>query len=121
MESIKPENDSMQNQDRIYPLQTTFEYYSEKYTNFKKHVEKIADYYPDVAKWSKHLNSIHFAMFVNIIELKLAATLESSQDNMNDLFENEMIDNGINFEMIKDADMDKLYKYIKLFEIMLAD
>lgn len=115
MQSIKPESALTQNQDRIYPLQTTFEYYNEKFVNFKNHVKKISMYYPDVEEWYHNLNKINFAMFVNLVESKL-----SDYENIHALFDDQMAEYAINHEMIKDEDLDKLHKYMSLFEIMLA-
>jgi hypothetical protein len=95
---------------------TTFEFYAEKYKNFKTFVKEIASYYPEIIKWSNHLDKMNLAVFISLVEPKT-----DNFENMSELFLHEMEENGIDTCKIHEEDLRKLHRYADLFTIMLSE
>lgn len=94
---------------------TAFEFYEDKYKNFKAFVKKIASYYPAINKWSNNLDKINLAVFISLVEPTF-----KRHGNMGELFIHEMQENDVNPDEIYEDDMIKLHRYADLFAIMLT-
>lgn len=102
--------------------QTAYEFYEEKFENFKLHVAKIASYYSDVKPWSDDINKINLAVFIQISGEKFKVPAHADRDEYaRDVFIETAQDMGFALEDVRDEDMVKLTKYAILFSIMLSD
>jgi hypothetical protein len=129
MESLKQNNDLTNKKLQIEPLMTTFEWYSEKFVNFKNHIKKIATYYPRIEKWSNDLQKIDLAVFIQMSnntfleasKLHTLGELEERDEAARGIIRKLSQENNFDLYLINEDDMIKLNKYAVLFSIMLAE
>jgi hypothetical protein len=127
--SGRQSNDSTKSSSHPAQLQTAYEFYEEKFENFKLHVAKIASYYSGVKPWSDDINKINLAVFIQISgeKFKVPAKyhaeneFELRDEHARDVFIDTAQEMGFALEDVRDEDMVKLTKYAILFSIMLSD
>ena len=97
------------------PLQTGYEFYNEKYTNFVAHICKVAGYNAGLKNWYHRLEGVEFSMFISIV----APEIENKTPR--EIIEKFAEDENFKIACIKEADLNKIERYIQLFQVMLED
>jgi hypothetical protein len=97
------------------PLQTGYEFYQEKYFNFVKHIKNITTYYPGLNTWYHRLEGVDFAVFIQIVGPQI------EDKTPRQILEKFALDEDFQLDSIKDADLDKIERYIQLFQVMLEE
>ena len=116
--SVKNQNNDLtesQSQTEPEPLQTGYEFYNEKYTNFVAHICKVAGYNAGLKNWYHRLEGVEFSMFISIV----APEIENKTPR--EIIEKFAEDENFKIACIKEADLNKIERYIQLFQVMLED
>lgn len=108
---------------------TTFEYFNEKYDNFRKFIEELSKAYPEAAKVSNYLNILPLQEFREMILPKLmdAIMLHDDGDELKRNSECERVmcgllnDNNFDIKRLSSGEMSKIIRYCILFCVLLSD
>ena len=95
------------------PLQTGYEFYHEKYLNFVKHIFKVSIYYSGLKDWYHRLEGVEFDVFIQIV----GPEIENKTPRQ--IVEKFAKDENFQIENIKEDDLNKVERYIQLFQVML--
>jgi hypothetical protein len=98
---------------RSEPISDGYGFYRQKYTNFQKHVETIADYNPKVQAWSQTLSNMDFAVF-----LEFAMSRIDPKGDPKELIQKIATEESFDLAEIQYDHLDKLERYIELFQTL---
>jgi hypothetical protein len=99
-----------QSHKRLKTCATTFEFYAEKFENFKRFAHKLAEEIPELGLWSSTLAPLSFGLFIGLVEQNTNLAL-SPLEELQELAISEHFD----LKQISPEDLDKLERYITLF------
>jgi hypothetical protein len=89
---------------------TTYDFYAEKFANFKKFAHGLAEEIPELGLWASTLIPLSFNVFISLVEQNTNLAL-SPREELEELAKTERFD----LEQISPDDLDKLERYIALF------
>jgi hypothetical protein len=99
-----------QSHKKLKTSATTYEFYCEKFENFKKFAYKLAEEIPELGLWSSTLAPLNFSLFIGLVEQNTNLAL-SPHEELQELAISERFD----LNQISPEDIDKLERYITLF------
>jgi len=99
-----------QSHKRLKTCATTYDFYAEKFANFKKFAHGLAEEIPELELWAGTLVPLSFNLFISLVEQNANLALSPRQE-LEELARTEHFE----LERISPDDLDKLERYIMLF------
>ena len=117
MSASEQNNVSIESQSQTgpEPLETGFEFFYQKYLNFIKHIKHVSSYYPGLNTWYHRLEGVEFAVFISIVGPEI------EDKTPREIMEKFGKDEGFHLDYIKEDDLNKIERYIQLFQVMLEE
>ena len=106
------------------------EIYNEKFMNFIAHIEKIAEYLPEIIQWVEKLKVVDLSLFISVAQIEGTFDRAVKCQKVNDitnrnieclaLIEKLAFENDFDQTKILENDKLKLCRYCQFFTVILS-